>query len=355
MQRPLLHVSPILLAAVLYVSAPSAVLAVTPEEYRRSVESARVIVVDLLNEVAEAEAGAPDKLAEIRSTVLLQNILPKAVRIETADGVVETSNEWMHLRLEEFQKEPNHLARTEILEGIEERLAAISFKIGELEAAERIESSKDEEKRKLAEILRREEYQQPVPQESRFEKWITQLMEWFRGLFPQQAPVAPGTSGMASLAYVLQILLILAVTGLIVFGLYKLLPALFPSLRRRKRERREERVILGERIGADETAGDLFAEAENIARMGDLRGAIRKGYIALLCELNDRRLIGLARHKTNRDYLRDVRLRPELHQRVSGLTNTFERNWYGSRATDPKEWEDFRARYREAVGQAGRG
>jgi hypothetical protein len=338
------------------LSAASAdVLAVTPEEYRRSVESARVIVVDLLSGVAEAEAGEPDWLAEIRGIQMLQFTLPKAVRIEAADGAIETSNEWMHLRLEEFQKEPNLSARAAILTGIEERLAAISFKIGELDVAERIESSKDEEKRKLAEILRREEYKQPVPEESRFEKWITQLMEWFRGLFPRQAPVAPGTSGMASLAYVLQIALIVAVAGLIVFGLYKLLPTLFPSLRRRKRKKREDRVILGERIGADETAGDLFAEAETIARTGDLRAAIRKGYIALLCELNDRKLIGLARHKTNRDYLRDVRPRPELHQRVSGLTNTFERHWYGTRETDPKAWEDFRAGYKEAVGQAGRG
>jgi hypothetical protein len=52
---------------------------------------------------------------------------------------------------------------------------------------------------------------------------------------------------------------------------------------------KQERVILGERISAEETAQILFAEAEHLARQGNLRGAIRKGYIALLCDLSDRK------------------------------------------------------------------
>ena len=126
------------------------------------------------------------------------------------------------------------------------------------------------------------------------------------------------------------------------FVLYKLLPLFAPRFRRIVREGREERVILGEKIGEDQSADDLFGEAERLAREGDVRGAIRKGYVALLCELSDRKLIGLARHKTNRDYLRDVRSRREIYERMNGLTGKFERHWYGGQTARPDDWEEFR-------------
>ena len=81
----------------------------------------------------------------------------------------------------------------------------------------------------------------------------------------------------------------------------------------------------------------------------NLRGAIRKGYIALLCELSDRKLIGLARHKTNRDYLRDVRKRADLFENMNGMTLNFERNWYGLRPTDAQDWEDFKSSYQQTI------
>ena len=94
---------------------------------------------------------------------------------------------------------------------------------------------------------------------------------------------------------------------------------------------------------------DSREEAERLAREGNLRQAIRKGYIALLCELSDRKLIGLAQHKTNRDYLRDVRRRHALYQNMSGLTDNFERHWYGFEKADEKDWEEFRRRCGDTI------
>ena len=69
----------------------------------------------------------------------------------------------------------------------------------------------------------------------------------------------------------------------------------------------------------------------------------------MLCELSDRKVIGLARHKTNRDYLRDLRTRRDLQTNMSGITNSFERHWYGYQASDPNDWEEFRREYKETV------
>jgi hypothetical protein len=106
---------------------------------------------------------------------------------------------------------------------------------------------------------------------------------------------------------------------------------------------------LGERLEPDATATDLLSEAEALARQGDLRAAIRKAYIALLVELGDRKLISLAHHKTNRDYLNSVRSIPDLHSQMRGLTDSFERHWYGFASATANDWQDFRAGYLAAL------
>ena len=120
-------------------------------------------------------------------------------------------------------------------------------------------------------------------------------------------------------------------------------------IREREKKEKTARVILGEKILADQDAGDLFAEAEKFAREGDLRSAIRKGYIALLCELSDRKIIGLAQHKTNRDYLRDVRSRGEIHRNMNSMTNSFEHTWYGFAPANEGDWQEFRDCYKQTV------
>jgi Domain of unknown function (DUF4129) len=76
-----------------------------------------------------------------------------------------------------------------------------------------------------------------------------------------------------------------------------------------------------------------------------LRAAIRKTYIALLVELGDRNVISLAQHKTNRDYLSQVRNAPTLYSNMSGLTERFERHWYGFASASQADWQEFRAGY----------
>jgi hypothetical protein len=107
--------------------------------------------------------------------------------------------------------------------------------------------------------------------------------------------------------------------------------------------------VLGERLAPDESAADLINEAERLARAGDLRGAIRKAYIAVLCELGDRKLIRLAQHKTNRDYLLSVRDRAELFGTMRPLTQAFERHWYGFAPATDADWNEYRALCNQAI------
>jgi hypothetical protein len=119
--------------------------------------------------------------------------------------------------------------------------------------------------------------------------------------------------------------------------------------RRKKKSKRAARIVLGERLEPDQTASDLLAQADALARGGDLRGAIRKAYIALLCELGDRKLISLAQHKTNRDYLYAVRDKISLYTSLRKLTSDFELHWYGLVPAVESDWTNFRNDYHRVL------
>jgi len=119
--------------------------------------------------------------------------------------------------------------------------------------------------------------------------------------------------------------------------------------KRKAKIKNEPRIVLGERLEPEKSATDLLSDAEALARSGDLRAAIRKGYIALLVELGDREILTLAQHKTNRDYLTAVKSVPPLYSIMTGLTFSFERHWYGFAQATQTDWLEFRNGYKSAL------
>jgi hypothetical protein len=156
-------------------------------------------------------------------------------------------------------------------------------------------------------------------------------------------------TALQGVSLIIQIVVIRVAIALIAFIIYRFAPFLMARFGNRYKKDKGTRVILGEKILANQSSADLLDEAEKLAHSGDLRLAIRKGYIALLCELSDRKLIGLAQHKTNRDYLRDVRKHQNIFQKMRFLTNSFETHWYGFATADEKDWEEFRQYYKETL------
>lgn len=329
---------------------PLGSFAISPAEYLSNIGSARAVVDQMLADLTSSDVSLQQ--FDAKKIVELRRLMPSESSIETEHGPQTVSNAWLHFRLDEFITEKDLIKRAAILNGIDERLAAIAKAVDDLETAARSDRTKDEDKQKLTEILAREQFQKPSEnQQSIWESWLKSLMEWLEKMFPRPSGGPAKTGGIPGLAQLLQIVIIVGVIGLILFIVYKLAPGVFPSFKRRSKGKMEQRVILGETISSDRTSGDLMAEAENLARQGEIRAAIRKGYIAFLFELAERRQIGLARHKTNRDYLRDVRREPVLFDGMRGLTGIFEASWYGSRAVGDETWQRFKSGYNEALAQ----
>ncbi len=352
MARIAQKLSQILFCVLIWSLLSTAIFAIELVKYREKISDTKESVSYLLypeEYLSEAEniANQRDILKEIRSS------LAQTEKVELKDTTFEVNHAWVFEKLKEFENEPYRSVKREpIINELVEKLGAVEAKIVELENQELSARSKNENKQKLDEILRRAEFQKPPEKGETFlqRKW-REFWEWIRKIFPQP-DIKPGdvSSGVKPISSFLQIILFVVVLGLIGFIIYRFAPLFITKFRNREKREKKTRVILGETIAAEDTSHNIFSEAENLARDGNLRGAIRKGYIALLCELSDRKLIGLAKHKTNRDYLRDVKNRKEIYSQMTTLTGSFEKNWYGFNQTEEKDWEEFRQTYRKTVG-----
>ena len=345
--RLLFSLSPLLLFLLLAFPAHGATLA----EYREKVEEAIYLADDLIN-IDDEELSATERTKHEKEILIdLRKSLPATENVEWKGNKIETDNKWLQDRLDDYDKEQTPAKRKTILLGINERLSAIEQKINELESPSATNRSKDEDKRKLGEILSREEYQKPQQKEESFmQKMWRKLQEWLSREAPDTPEMPEGASTtFQAISQILQFALYGLIFAAIGFLIYKFLPFVADRFSKREKREKKERVILGETLAEGDSAETIFSEAELLARQGNLRGAIRKGYVALLCELSDRKVIGLAQHKTNRDYLRDVRKNQNLHQNMNGLTNSFERHWYGFDEANENDWNEFKNGYKKAV------
>lgn len=296
-----------------------------------------------LESLRQDESGVPAE-EDARAAHIVEYArgkLPAEETIQTPNGTFQVNNQWLSEELDAYEElERGSREANDQLAAIAGRLSALRDRLEEKTAAAQI--SKDEQKGKLESILRRPEYN-TQPQDNALQRLIRRISEWLASIWPKRAmPLnEEQTRRISPFAQILVYGLVALAIG---FGLWRV----WPLLNRRRLSRRSHkvaakpRIVLGEKLAPDQTSAGLFAEAEEMARRGDLRAAIRKGYIALLCELSDRKAVRLEQHKTNRDYLREVSGTPALQQPLSHLTNRFEYHWYGLAPANQRDWEEFR-------------
>ena len=273
--------------------------------------------------------------------------IPQTEQVEADQLKWNTDNSWFHAALDDLQRAPA-AERIGKIESLLDAFRAVDERVAELENAELADGTEAAAKEKLESILSRPEYAATPQGPNALTRLIQDFIRWFRSLFPDAPQLEPGRASRISRG--VQIFIVVAAM-LVIAYVVRLLFIRFkrPGGRVKVRKKREARIVLGERLKPEDTATDLLAEAEALARNGDMRSAIRKGYIALLVELGDRNVISLAQYKTNRDYLRSVSNRPQLYSPLTKLTESFERHWYGYAQATPNDWQDFRAGYREAL------
>ena len=340
--------------AVLLCCAASA-LSIPLAQYRKQVGTTKSLIGSLAP-INERMSGGELLAAERATLQDVRKALKSRESIEFNGATFEADNSWLEKSLQAYEKDgATGAERASLRRQMSERLAALDVRLAEMENAVAATRGKNEDKQKLDEILRRPEFQNPNEREkSILEQWMNALRKWWRDLFARniepQIPNAPSPQGFSVIASILQYVVIFLAVAVIGFVIWRfVIPLLRRDRKVKKRRKNEPRIVLGETLAADETADNLLSEAERLALSGDVRAAIRKGYIALLCELSDRKVLGLARHKTNRDYLRDVRPKDEIFQPMQNMTGSFEQHWYGATPANEIDWREFRGNYEQAL------
>ena len=318
--------------------------AVSFDEYRDQVKRA-VTALDSLAQTDEEESTFDYAQRSAETILAVRGVLPRSQTVEWDGTTFNVDNAWLH---EELDKLSNiqQAEHARVLERVKERLQAVAERLtavrGSAEGPNKAEAS-----RRLSEILQRPEYAHKAKGQSFLSRLLDRLLKWLRSLFPNPKPLSPGSAGIFS--QIAQFLVIVLALAVIAYVVKLLLPRLRRAGRPRKKEKKTARIVLGEMLRPDQSANDLLAEAEALARRGDLRAAIRKAYIALLVEMGDRKIISLAQHKTNHDYLRAVRDNQQLYGNVKQLTDSFERHWYGFASATETDWDAFRSGYQRAL------
>lgn len=335
---------PVILLLTFLVSAAAAIPLST---YHTQIKQA-VTALDTLAQADENETTADyaTRDAETVDGVLL--LVPRSETVDWNGRETKVDNSWLHDDVNKYRG-AKLSERPEMLRRIKERLSAIDERITEAVSPGTVAAgNKAEESARLREILGRAEYARTVKQPNAITRYLQQFMKWLASLFPKPKTMSPGAAGLFSM--IAQILVIAVAIGLLAFLAKLFLPRLLRSRgTKRKKSKAEARIVMGEKLDPDQTSIDLLSEAEGLARRGELRAAIRKAYIALLLELGDRKIISLAQHKTNRDYLRAVRDIEHIYGNVKQLTDIFELHWYGLAQATENDWVAFRAAYNQAL------
>ncbi len=104
--------------------------------------------------------------------------------------------------------------------------------------------------------------------------------------------------------------------------------------------------LADESVLADQLPEDEWlALARRLLERGERRLALRAFYLSALSSLGGHGLLGIARHKSNRDYQGELRRRARdragLQEVFGRLVGRFERVWYGSHPADDDLLADF--------------
>ncbi|HMB26683.1 MAG TPA: DUF4129 domain-containing protein [Blastocatellia bacterium] len=322
----------------------------------RAPAQGRSTVDDYANRLDRAERSVKEaierksKASELATRMNeVKRLLPVSEEVEFNGATTRVDNAWLHEAVDGAVKtEVAAERRLQMLGEISARLTRLRQSIKSAQTADG-RASQDQRAR-LDDILARPEYRPEEERESTIARGVSHIKEFIarllRKLFGGSPARAPQTGG-AGLVMVLRALIFLVVVAALIFGAAKLVRRF--QIRQKPAKEAETREALGEEIPEYVTAADLFAMASELARQGEYRKAIRRAYIALLCDLDQRGKLRLGRSKTNRDYLDAMSSEQRIYPTFSVMTLAFERAWYGQARATEEEFHNFVSLYQEAI------
>jgi hypothetical protein len=181
---------------------------------------------------------------------------------------------------------------------------------------------------------------------------IERFLKWLNKLFPEPKEVKQpkDLTWIQSTRAILYFMIAILVCMGLMLG-YKL----WQRHKKEKSEIQAEETIATPDLNADEISpADLVSRkwltlAENLIKEGSLRLALRAIYLGILAGLAEQGFISIAKYKSNRDYLKELRRREHA---VQGLVKIFSEDvgffdkvWYGMYEVAMQDLNLFRSDY----------
>jgi len=90
-------------------------------------------------------------------------------------------------------------------------------------------------------------------------------------------------------------------------------------------------------------AAEAKVQAQQLARDGSFREAVRRLYLSALLTLDERRLLNYDRSNTNREVLATVRNNPALYEQLQPIIETFDDVWYGVHEPEQSTFDQYKS------------
>ena len=309
--------STILFSFILLTLLPFQALSMELIEYREEIKN----TIQTLQFIEDKEVG--------EKMVLLKERISSWDRV-TLEGVeIKADHQWLDSQLDSIAGEEDYQKRKEALSGMIEKLKSLQL------ALQWPELRVPDPQPLLAEILKRREFSQKG---SNFFllRMSQKIAEWLERFFKRLRINIDRSSRsllfLEGLFYSVVGVLLVIVLVLLVRKIIRRVPFTIPHSSR-------ERVSI--RPLRPQSSLELKMKAQEYAKRGDYRSAVRYLYLSILVHLDEKGQIEYDRTETNLEYLRKISADSSLYRVLKVLTAIFEHCWYGLSSSSREEYRQF--------------
>ncbi|HNB72208.1 MAG TPA: DUF4129 domain-containing protein [Acidobacteriota bacterium] len=334
------------LVGVCWLSLTTALAGTSQEDYLRRFDEAHQLIGQALNLGQQPESPGQWRASnhlKMDDIVQFRLLLPRNEVVDFQGQSITVDNSRLYDLLEKQQSAQTPADSEQALALLNEEMAELRTRMFEPDNS--ASAGRGQVTEKMQEILSRRDFsvKQGDTWRDRFQRWLGEfLLDLLRMLWPS---FKTGGMTMLDLAKMVVIALVVVavawITRVLILRFWKRDPA---------EKKGGKRVILGEEIDESTTAEELLTAGMDLARTGEYRQAIRKVYVALLYDMDERQVIHIEPGLTNREYLNRVRSQVRIYSPMHEMTNRFDEFWYGQFVATKEDFQKFLLKYREAVG-----
>ncbi len=295
--------------------------------------------VEAALEIIASNPARPDEATASRIANELDGLFPPAEEVPVAGGLVEVDNSILLSMVARLRSADSGSERTALLGDIETHLRSQARAL----PGDGGEIATDPE------ALDRLLFRQSAEDNSVFDRWIADAIEWFsRRIEAWMASLAANPGASTTISVVMWALLIALAAALVIVGTRAYLRARAGIAVPAGSE--NDSALPAVVPAAEGLPADALAHADRLAGAGRFREAVRALFGGAARALVEAGVVAQTRTRTNAELLAHVATSAApAHGPLSELSGLFETAWYGRHDPGSRGYDAARQRYRDTL------